>query len=200
MADTAGPVRPAGKPEKVPAAIRPGDTDDFLEGPRLDGLPCDAEGFIPIDEHCRVPGAPDVYAVGDASDFALKQGGVAAQQADVAAEAIAAGLGALLRPQTFEPLLRGMLLTGVAPMYMRSSAGLRRGTGEVAANALWWPPTKVAGRYLGPYLSGSSRLGSARSLEDRPARRARRRASSRSCSSTPTSARETRTRRWAGST
>src|SRR5260370_33558851 len=35
MADTAGPVRPAPKPEKVPPAIRPGDTDDFLEGPRL---------------------------------------------------------------------------------------------------------------------------------------------------------------------
>ena len=35
MADTAGPVRPAGRPEKVPAAIRPGDTDDVLEGPRL---------------------------------------------------------------------------------------------------------------------------------------------------------------------
>src|SRR5258708_39911160 len=34
MADTAGPVRPAGRPEKVPAAIRPGDTDDVLEGPR----------------------------------------------------------------------------------------------------------------------------------------------------------------------
>src|SRR6266550_4178547 len=35
MADTAGPVRPARKPEKVPPAIRPGDTDDILEGPRL---------------------------------------------------------------------------------------------------------------------------------------------------------------------
>jgi mono/diheme cytochrome c family protein len=35
MADTAGPVGPTRKPEKVPAAIRPGDTDDVLEGPRL---------------------------------------------------------------------------------------------------------------------------------------------------------------------
>src|ERR1700704_6483571 len=35
MADTVGPIGPTRTPEKVPAAIRPGDTDDVLEGPRL---------------------------------------------------------------------------------------------------------------------------------------------------------------------
>src|SRR6266853_2545153 len=35
MADIPGTMPPARRPEKVPPAIRPGDTDDFLEGPRL---------------------------------------------------------------------------------------------------------------------------------------------------------------------
>ncbi len=47
-------------------------------------------GFIPIDPHCRVCGLEHVYAAGDATDFAVKHGGIAAQQADTAAEAIAA--------------------------------------------------------------------------------------------------------------
>jgi hypothetical protein len=28
------------------------------------------------------------------------------------------------------------------------------GDGEVAAHALWWPPAKIAGRFLAPYLHG----------------------------------------------
>ena len=35
MADVTGPVPPARRPAKVPPAIRPGDTDDVLEGERL---------------------------------------------------------------------------------------------------------------------------------------------------------------------
>jgi sulfide:quinone oxidoreductase len=27
-------------------------------------------------------------------------------------------------------------------------------SGGASENALWWPPAKVAGRYLGPYLAG----------------------------------------------
>ena len=61
-----------------------------LRGPALDGLPSDAEGFLPTDEHARVRGVDDVNAVGDATTFPVKQGGIAAQQADVAAEAVAA--------------------------------------------------------------------------------------------------------------
>ncbi len=138
-----------------------------LEGPRVHGLPVDAEGFILVDDHCRVNGLPDVYAAGDGTAFAIKQGGIATQQADVAAESIAAALGAPLQPAPFEPVLRGLLLTGVAPIYLRAGGG--RENGEVAADSLWWPPTKVAGHYLGPYLARTSRLGYDSSLEDRPA-------------------------------
>ncbi len=141
-----------------------------LEGPRVPGLPATAEGFIPIDRRCRVAGLDNVYAAGDGTDFPVKQGGLASQQADVAAEWVARGLGAARQPALFEPMLKGLLLTGLAPIYMR--AAVRAGTreeGEVAADALWWPPGKIAGRYLGPYLAfvhTSARHGS---LEDRPA-------------------------------
>jgi sulfide:quinone oxidoreductase len=140
-----------------------------LEGPRVAGLPADANGFIPIDDHCRVVGLEDAYAAGDGADFPIKQGGLAAQQADVAAESIAAGLGAPLEPAGFAPLLRGLLLTGVAPLYLRGEVGPAAAeNGDVASNPLWWPSTKIAGRFLGPYLAELRSAGPRPSLEDRP--------------------------------
>jgi sulfide:quinone oxidoreductase len=138
-------------------------------GPGIEGLATDAEGFVLVDGYCRVEGAADLYAVGDATASIIKQGGLATQQADVAAEAIAAGLGAPLSPRTFEPTLRAMLLTGIAPMYLRRSLAVRSDAGgEVGTEALWWPPTKVAGRYLGPYLALAGASGRHSRLEDRP--------------------------------
>ncbi|HYI17669.1 MAG TPA: FAD/NAD(P)-binding oxidoreductase, partial [Solirubrobacteraceae bacterium] len=64
-----------------------------LEGPALAGLPSDARGFIPVDAHGRVSGTAGVYAAGDATSFPVKQGGLATQQADAAAAAVAADLG-----------------------------------------------------------------------------------------------------------
>ena len=130
-----------------------------LDGPSLPGLPADDAGFILIDDYAQVRGLRDVYAVGDATAFTVKQGGIATQQADAAVEAIAASLGAGITPAPFQRVLRGMLLTGVAPTYLR--AALSDGPpeqGEVAAVPLWWPPTKIAGRYLGPYLAAQAEL------------------------------------------
>jgi sulfide:quinone oxidoreductase len=141
-----------------------------LEGPRLPGLPCDRHGFIPIDEHGRVSGLEDVYAAGDVTSFPLKQGGLAAQQADAAAEAIAAKLDAAIDPSPFRPVLRGLLMTGGAPLYLRaepqrlararsvavdarSALPARRDASAATGQPLWWPPAKVAGRYLGPFLA-----------------------------------------------
>ena len=61
-----------------------------LDGPDVQGLPADARGFLPVDRHGRVQGVQDVYAAGDATHFPIKQGGLACQQADAAAESIAA--------------------------------------------------------------------------------------------------------------
>jgi sulfide:quinone oxidoreductase len=125
-----------------------------LRGPHLVGLPADSEGFIPVDLHSRVEGEGDVYAAGDATTSPIKQGGVATQQADAAAEAIAARVGAPVEPKPFRPVLRGLLLTGSTPRYMRAEVSGGRGENwAVSKQALWWPPSKIAGRWLAPYLA-----------------------------------------------
>ena len=121
-------------------------------GPAIAGVPTDAEGFIPVDEHGRVEGLDAVYAAGDATTFPIKQGGLAAQQAVAAIESIAARHGADLDPQPFRPVLRGMLMTGGRRRWLRAPAAATPGHSQAALRALWWPPTKIATRYLAPYL------------------------------------------------
>jgi sulfide:quinone oxidoreductase len=119
-----------------------------LEVEELEGLPQSDGGFIPIDEHGRVEGTEDVYAAGDVTAFPVKQGGVSVRQAQAVAECLAARAGAPIDPEPFEPLLRGVLLTGAEPSYLQSSQGESR----LADSPLWWPPTKIADSYLVPYL------------------------------------------------
>jgi len=143
-----------------------------LVGPRLRGLPHDQHGFIPVDSHGRVSGLDRVYAAGDVTAFPLKQGGLAAQQADAMAETIAAELGVPITPKPFAPVLRGLLMTDGAPLYLRAEpqrlshaatvaaeAGPRRRSPAAASVAagrpLWWPDAKIAGRYLGPFLASA---------------------------------------------
>jgi len=126
-----------------------------LAGPALPGVPSDANGFVPTDEHGRVGSEIDVYAAGDLTQFPLKQGGIAAQQADAAAAAIAAQAGADVEPEPFRPVLRGLLLTGMVPRYLRAEAGTARSA--VDTEPLWWPPAKIVGRHLAPFLA--ERLG-----------------------------------------
>jgi sulfide:quinone oxidoreductase len=135
-------------------------TEPRLAGPRLRGLPCDADGFIYADAHGRVPHLDGVFAAGGAMNFPVKQGGLAAQQADAVAETIAAAAGIDIEPEPFHPVLRGVLLTGAAPRYLRADiSGTAGDDSTISRRALWWPPNKLAGRYLAPYLS--SRLGEA---------------------------------------
>ena len=89
-----------------------------LFGPHARGLPMADNGFIPIDRYCQVRGVRGVYAAGDATDFAVKHGGIAAQQADVAAESIAALAGARVRRHPFHPTLDGLLVTGAEPYHL----------------------------------------------------------------------------------
>ncbi len=126
----------------------------LLEGPAIPGLPSDEQGFIPIDGHARVKGAADLYAAGDGTNFPIKQGGLGTQQADAAAEHIAARFGAELEPQPFHPVLRGMLLTGEDSLSLTHSLTGGEGEGAVSHDYLWWPPQKVSGRFLAPYLAG----------------------------------------------
>jgi sulfide:quinone oxidoreductase len=125
----------------------------LLSGPGIAGVPAThPHKFIPVDEYGRVRGLADVYAAGDAVDFPIKQGGLAAQQADTVAAHVAARYGAAVDPAPFRPVLRGMLFTGGESLYMRS--GVPNADPDVpgAWYPLWWPPTKIAGRHLAPYL------------------------------------------------
>jgi sulfide:quinone oxidoreductase len=125
-----------------------------LRGPFLPGLSHDPEGFIPTDLHGLVHGTADVYAAGDATTSPIKQGGVATQQADAAAEAIAARVGAPVEPKPFKPVMRGLLLTGGVPRFLRAEvSGAPNRPAVAATHALWWPPSKIAGRWLAPYLA-----------------------------------------------
>jgi sulfide:quinone oxidoreductase len=126
-----------------------------LEGPFLDWLPSTDDGFIPIDAHGRVDGVTDVYAAGDSTDFPVKQGGIAAQLADAAAEAIAAQAGADVVPRPFRPVLRALLLTGEQPLYLRRKLPGTTRAATVPVGSLR-PQAKIRGRYLSPFLT---RLG-----------------------------------------
>jgi sulfide:quinone oxidoreductase len=122
-----------------------------LQGPPIAGLPQDEHGFVATDEFGWVLGLTDVYAAGDLTQSSIKQGGIAAQQADAVASAIASDLGAHTRPHEFRPVLRGLLLTGGAPRFLRQSSN--EAPSLVSSQPLWWPPAKIVGRHLSPFLA-----------------------------------------------
>lgn len=125
-----------------------------LKGAPLDGIPQTVDGFVPVDAHCRVHGVADVYAAGDITSFTVKHGGLAAQQADAAAETMAAATGADIEPTRFRPVVRGVLLTGTRPRYLRRELAFEPDVEPVASlEALWWPPAKIVGRDLAPFLA-----------------------------------------------
>jgi sulfide:quinone oxidoreductase len=124
-----------------------------MRGPNIRGVPQTVAGFIVTDRHGRVLGADDVYAAGDGTAFPVKQGGLAAQQADAAAEVIAVAAGVEIDPKPFVPVLRGLLLTGSEPRYLRHDLSRPGSPTETAERSLWWPPAKVAARNLTPYLA-----------------------------------------------
>jgi sulfide:quinone oxidoreductase len=154
-------------PGKV--SIRPGDRALEAErivalpelfGPATPGVPKTApDGFISVDLHCRVQGLEQVYAAGDATAFPVKYGGIAAQQADAAAEAIAALAGVKLEPQPFHPVIYGVLLGARRPLYL--SAHVTGGHGS-SSSASETPPeghggAKIQARYLSAYLAERDR-------------------------------------------
>jgi sulfide:quinone oxidoreductase len=117
-----------------------------LEGPAIAGLPSDEHGFLVTDEFGCV--APGVYAAGDVTDYEVKQGGIACQQADAAASHIAAAAGAPVQPQPFVPELKGLLLTEHWARYLKPGGG----AAILATRGLSWPPSKIVGRELTGYL------------------------------------------------
>jgi sulfide:quinone oxidoreductase len=125
-----------------------------VRGRRITGLPTDSEGFLPIDSFARVAGVEDVYAAGDGANFPVKQGGIATQQADVLATHIAREAGVPVTVEPFRAVLRGQLLTGAKPHFMRHDLRAQGAESDASTeHMLWWPPTKIAGKYIASYIA-----------------------------------------------
>jgi sulfide:quinone oxidoreductase len=126
-----------------------------LEGRRIRGVLHDPAGFIRIDEHCRVLKRDRLFAAGDVTSFPVKQGGIATQQADVIAEAIAAEVGVDIEPQPFDPVLRAELWTGEGPRYLEGwLSGGHGETSSFTAEPPWGANQgKIVGRYLSSFIA-----------------------------------------------
>ena len=113
----------------------------LVRGLRIPGIPTTGlYGLIGVDAYGRVKGLTDVYAAGDATDYPVKQGDIACQQADAVATALAARYGGTEPASPFQPVLRATLLTGTG-----ASIPLGPGAGVDELG-------KLPGRYLAPYL------------------------------------------------
>jgi sulfide:quinone oxidoreductase len=132
-----------------------------LSGPSTPGVPDSIyAGFIPIDSYCRVPMLERVWAAGDATEFPVKHGGIASQQADTAAEGIAALAGASVDLTAFRPEIRAVLLGGDKPLYLSARMRVNGEYGsnsEVGETSPWSPAAKIAAKYLAPYLESLDR-------------------------------------------
>ena len=123
----------------------------------------DEQGFVVTDANCRIAEAPRVFVAGDAGSFPVKQGGIAAQQANIVARSIAKELGAVEDAPAFRPVLDGTLLSGSEAYRLRSS--LITGTADSAdheVRAAWMPIAKIAAPHLTAFLAMHSGAASAR--------------------------------------
>ena len=134
-----------------------------LTGRRLSGVPADWSGFVTTDERGRVEDLQGVFAAGDMTRFPVKQGGLATQQADVIAAELTRLAGVDLPHEPFRYVLRTQLLGADGPLFLeaeldargRSSTSGRRP--QITTEAPWWPPAKLFGRHLSPWMAARAR-------------------------------------------
>ena len=126
-----------------------------LYAPAVPGVPTSAErGFVTVDQHGAVHGLRRVFAAGDITDTPVKHGGLAADQADVAAQAIAALAGAPVEPRPLRPALHVMLLGAAEPLFIRSQMLGEHGIDvETSSSPLWEPLGKLHTEFLGKRLA-----------------------------------------------
>jgi sulfide:quinone oxidoreductase len=127
-----------------------------LRGRRITGVPATRWGFVPTRTCGRVDGLEDVYAAGDITTFPVKQGGLAAQQADLIAHAIADGAGASTKGLRTGYVLRARLVGGRTSLTLRTEVDAWGRPGAAALEQTDNPgatsSNKVLARYLTPYL------------------------------------------------
>ena len=141
---SAGPSVPAARVLTMP----------HLRGHAHAGVPCDANGFVSTGPGGHVPGTAQVYAAGDATAGGIKNGSLAAQQADAVAAGIVQARGSAARLGPVRRILRAILDGGSQPLYLRATVEDGRSIASSASRECpWWPPEKIAARHLAPYLA-----------------------------------------------
>lgn len=129
-----------------------------LVGQPISGLPLDPDGFVRTGPRGVVVGMPDVYAAGDMTTFPVKQGGIAAQQADIIASLIAARTGARAPLPPSRLLLRTQLFGAPAPLFLEAELD-RRGRplgGSCHADPPWWPAGTLFAPHLSAWMAGQA--------------------------------------------
>lgn len=128
-----------------------------LRGQWITGIPASWWGFVPTDVAGAVDGVPDVYAAGDMTTFPIKQAGLATQQSDRIAHAIAERIGVAVPSDAEGYVLQARLLGGERPLVLRAQLDNdgEPVTAELASNGgdRWaMGHSKVFARHLTPYL------------------------------------------------
>ena len=116
----------------------------YVRGPRVAGLPHDDDGFLPVDPFAAVAGVEGVYAAGDATTFPIRQGGLACQQAAVAAGSITGAR------EPLKPVVRGALPIRDGTLWLMHD--LASGEERASYEPLWDPPHRIAGVRLPAFL------------------------------------------------
>ncbi|MFY9265895.1 MAG: FAD-dependent oxidoreductase [Solirubrobacterales bacterium] len=125
-----------------------------LFGQPIPGLPHDRDGFLQTDAFGLIDGLKDVYAAGDVTAFPVKQGGIAAQQADAVVSALEARFGGREEAEPFHPDLRGILVTENEELFMHAQfAAGGRDTAELSNDPLWNPGDKIYSKHLSRRLN-----------------------------------------------
>lgn len=143
--------------------VTPGDPDacdladqvialPILHGPRIAGLPFVGDGFLPTTSTQQVRGCTEVYAAGDVTAHPIKQGGLAAHQAEHAATEIARLVGAAPPDHAEPPTLRGKLVAGTDTLYLRRELE-GEDPGTASDEPLWRPEAAMVAWRLSRWLT-----------------------------------------------
>ena len=122
-------------------------------GPALPGVLNDAHGFIRCDRTARSTTPPPCGRRATRSRSPSSRAGWPRSRPTRSPRRSPRAPAPTCDPQPFRPVLRGVLLTGRGQAWMRNVVAGGDGEGEAQRRALFWPPTKIAGRYLSPYLA-----------------------------------------------
>ncbi|MBJ7353261.1 MAG: FAD-dependent oxidoreductase [Thermoleophilaceae bacterium] len=128
-----------------------------LTGRAPEGLPTNDAGFVHVDDNQLVIGTSNVYAVGDVTDFRIKQGGLASEQADSAISAIENRLGDREDTSPFSREIEAMLLTADRRLAMRALIG-DDASQSIAIEQPTGPVQKIFSRLLSERLREISPL------------------------------------------